>query len=148
MKYTGARRNDFTARCAQAHLFEPLIGPASFPYMDILSPYNLLADPQDPGFRFQMTLCEYTTFSTFNTTIQQLYSLLKMGHPLQSLYFQMTLCECCGTRSVLRHLHCSRGCGGVRACCCCRQISCMCFTVPSSHISENDAKLAQKLSQL
>jgi hypothetical protein len=30
-------------------------GPTSFPYLDILSPYNLAADPQDPGFRFQMT---------------------------------------------------------------------------------------------
>lgn len=30
-------------------------GPTSFPYLDILSPYNLATDPQDPGFRFQMT---------------------------------------------------------------------------------------------
>jgi hypothetical protein len=32
-----------------------LTGPTSFPYLDILSPYNLAVDPQDPGFRFQMT---------------------------------------------------------------------------------------------
>jgi hypothetical protein len=52
----GKHCGNLTEHFQQAHEFESLIGLPSFPDLDILSPYNVTNDANDPGFRFQMTL--------------------------------------------------------------------------------------------
>jgi hypothetical protein len=67
---------NLTEHFSQAHEFESLIGKPSFPDQDILSPYNLTKDANDPAFRFQMTLWVITRSPLFigldlaNTTLQ------------------------------------------------------------------------------
>ena len=51
----GARCGNLSKHFSQAHAFESIIGSPSFPDLDILSPYNSVADPLDLAFRFQMT---------------------------------------------------------------------------------------------